>query len=293
MAKEQTVVKSMADLLGIPRDDLVQLLNEDDQPSEFYNLEYYLQTEMSWYAISHGIIRTYIERWLPHTHGIYLDLGCGIGLYAKKLVEHCENGRYVGIDLSKSGLKVAQKLPCLRQSDAVICSSVYTLPLPSSSVGAAFSTEVIEHLEDPSQFFREVCRVLKPGGTLLLTTTTFHYYIAHLLIIWLYKDVLLGARIGRFIERIRLYIKGLSSSDDRARFMRMGLERQDHLQAFTKGDLEGRISQAGLKLVDYEYFNIKNIFPTRLLAPVNLMLRIMFHRSKFYGPNIALSCMKP
>jgi SAM-dependent methyltransferase len=44
------------------------------------------------------------------------------------------------------------------------------LPLADQSVDLAYSVEVLEHLEDQFLFFREVHRVLRPGGRFVLTT---------------------------------------------------------------------------------------------------------------------------
>jgi SAM-dependent methyltransferase len=44
------------------------------------------------------------------------------------------------------------------------------LPWPNCSFDAIFSTEGIEHLENHFSFLREMCRILKPGGVMVLTT---------------------------------------------------------------------------------------------------------------------------
>lgn len=45
-----------------------------------------------------------------------------------------------------------------------------TFPLESDSFDAVLSIETIEHLENPWRFFREISRVLKPGGYAIVTT---------------------------------------------------------------------------------------------------------------------------
>ena len=45
-----------------------------------------------------------------------------------------------------------------------------TLPLADASVDAAVAIEVVEHLENPRAFARELSRIVKPGGWVVWTT---------------------------------------------------------------------------------------------------------------------------
>jgi SAM-dependent methyltransferase len=45
-----------------------------------------------------------------------------------------------------------------------------SVPAPSTSFDVVLSTQVAEHVSDPLHYFRECFRLLKPGGSLLLTT---------------------------------------------------------------------------------------------------------------------------
>jgi 2-polyprenyl-3-methyl-5-hydroxy-6-metoxy-1,4-benzoquinol methylase len=44
------------------------------------------------------------------------------------------------------------------------------LPLPDASVDAAAAVEVIEHLENPRAFVRDLARIVRPGGWVVVTT---------------------------------------------------------------------------------------------------------------------------
>lgn len=44
------------------------------------------------------------------------------------------------------------------------------LPLPDAAVDAAAAVEVIEHLENPRAFVRELARIVRPGGWVVVTT---------------------------------------------------------------------------------------------------------------------------
>lgn len=90
-----------------------------------------------------------------------LDAPCGEGALAQALVES-------GFDVCAADLDVTARAllgPRFRAADLNA-----PLPWPDAAFDAFFSTEGIEHLENRFLFLREARRVLRPGGTLVLTT---------------------------------------------------------------------------------------------------------------------------
>lgn len=51
-----------------------------------------------------------------------------------------------------------------------------TVPTPDGSFDAVMSTQVLEHVADPARYLNECCRVLRPGGRLLLSTHGIFVY---------------------------------------------------------------------------------------------------------------------
>jgi len=50
-----------------------------------------------------------------------------------------------------------------------VISDITSIPLPDASFDACLCTEVLEHLPHPIEALRELARLLRPGGRLILT----------------------------------------------------------------------------------------------------------------------------
>jgi len=74
----------------------------------------------------------------------------------------------------------------------------------------------------------------------------------------------------------------------RGDLMRIGLDRDDHVNAFTLKQHNYLAKKVGLYVHDYEYFNCKSIFPGKFFEPLNNLLKKILRRSKVYGPNIVV-----
>ncbi len=92
-----------------------------------------------------------------------LDCGCGTGANLALLAEY---GRAWGFDLTWTGLRVARA----RQVTRIARASVDAVPFPDAAFDIVTSFDVLYCLDTPVEHaaVREMWRVLKPGGTLIV-----------------------------------------------------------------------------------------------------------------------------
>ena len=99
---------------------------------------------------------------------VVLDVGAGAGTLNRYDLKG-RVGRIVGVDLDPR--VIANPL-----LDEGFCCPISELPFNDSSIDLAFSIYVLEHIQDPRSFCREIQRVLKPGGIFMaITPSRFHY----------------------------------------------------------------------------------------------------------------------
>jgi len=100
-----------------------------------------------------------------------LDAGCGNGRYSKFLLAHADaDAKITGFDLSQQMLRRAhERLRSERVSH--VAADLTRLPYADGSFDAVVCGWVLEHLPDPRPGLRELARVLRPGGKLLLLCT--------------------------------------------------------------------------------------------------------------------------
>jgi len=94
---------------------------------------------------------------------LLVDLGCGGGLLSPHL--EGKGYRHLGVDLTDSALAAARG-----HGVAAVRGDVGALPLRDASADVVSAGEILEHVSDLAVVVAEACRVLRPGGTLVLDT---------------------------------------------------------------------------------------------------------------------------
>jgi SAM-dependent methyltransferase len=92
-----------------------------------------------------------------------LDVGCGTGWFSREIEQ--AGGRVVALDIGVHLLaKVGEKCGAAR-----VAGDACGLAFADGSFDVVVSSECIEHTVDPRRALAEMCRVLKPGGLLVVT----------------------------------------------------------------------------------------------------------------------------
>ena len=104
----------------------------------------------------------------PVKGGRVLDVGCGPGLYAEELF--ARGAEVVGFDESPAMVRLA-RARCGDRFDVRVHDLREPLGwLPDGRFDAALMALVLHHLDDRVTALREVQRVLRPGGRLIVST---------------------------------------------------------------------------------------------------------------------------
>jgi 2-polyprenyl-3-methyl-5-hydroxy-6-metoxy-1,4-benzoquinol methylase len=125
-----------------------------------------LDLEAPWHEMALPYLRAYVPR------RDVLEIGCGRGAMARYLAELGARSVTAG-DFSDSAIRQTREhLAGLANADASV-QDIQQIGFPSASFDTVVSFETIEHVPEPRRAVTELARVLRPGGTLVLTTPNY------------------------------------------------------------------------------------------------------------------------
>lgn len=106
----------------------------------------------------------------------FLDAGCGDGRYLEALAAELPERR-AGVDISERILETARA----RVDADFQQANLEALPFADAEFDLVLSSQVIEHVLDADRAVGELARVLRPGGTLVISTDNERNYVSRAL----------------------------------------------------------------------------------------------------------------
>ena len=136
---------------------------------EEYDQMYKLEAFYWWYVARRKLVDWMLGRWFKGTpESKILDVGCGTGMNCSTLARF---GTVFSIDAAPEALAYTQR----RGIERLACCDVQRLPFGSESVDLVTALDVLEHADDDLAALRELRRVLKPSGRVLVTVPAYGF----------------------------------------------------------------------------------------------------------------------
>jgi len=131
--------------------------------------------EYSWWKMKNTILKlVQSELQRSGSNREILDIGCGNGRDVFMLNARLKaySPRFTAIDISPVSIKFANMLKEMRGEDNCVFNvgNAEKLEFGSDSFDVVFCSELLEHLPEPEKCLAEIYRVLKAGGSAVITT---------------------------------------------------------------------------------------------------------------------------
>ena len=181
----------------------------------------------------------------PKSNEKICDVACGCGEYSKKLSK--KGCKVTGSDMDQKSVKIAR---ILSENGKCVISTAEKLPFKPTTFDKVVSVCALEHFKDDEAAIREMYRVLKSNGTLVLTVDSLTYKIS--------KDILAAHRAKNYV--VNYY-------------------------SLTK--LKNKLEKGGFKVEDAKYFvnsplsvlffilSVKNVWISMIIFPLALAITII------------------
>lgn len=164
-----------------------------------------------------------ITRYMPK-NSLVVDLGCGYkGYFLNKIARNINRGIGFDLEVNNDGLP-----PNITLKTASVDQE---LPLADNMADVVTALAIVEHLNNPQILYKEALRVLKPNGTLIITTPS--------------------SKSKRLLEFMAFKLKIISSQEisDHKRYYNFGKIQQELMEAgFQKDRIETSLFEMGLNM---------------------------------------------
>ena len=137
------------------------------RPAEYTRM-FEMEETYWWFVARRKLVCELIDLLALSPRSRLLDVGCGTGANLKAFNKELER---VGIDASDAALDFCHQ----RGLTALVQGNIEHSGLEPASFDVVTALDVLEHVDDDMQALRELLRVSKPGGFLLITVPAFGF----------------------------------------------------------------------------------------------------------------------
>jgi 2-polyprenyl-3-methyl-5-hydroxy-6-metoxy-1,4-benzoquinol methylase len=138
-----------------------------------YFSNHQLKMRFPWRLYHAPIVRELGRVLAEHPNSDVLNVGSGPFLELSALPE--TGARFHIVDIDPRAIEMAKDLHRAKMTRADAIEPGAPLPHPEASFDVVVSMDVIEHVPNPEPWVRELARVLRPGGSVFLTTPNYGF----------------------------------------------------------------------------------------------------------------------
>ncbi len=109
-------------------------------------------------------------------HDAVVDVGCGRGTTTHRITTQAMPKLLFGVDLSRDLLAQASRRYSFPSRTQLICANFTRLPFGDSSIDCVIAAFCLYHAPEPVVVLRELSRVTRPGGRVVIATKSVESY---------------------------------------------------------------------------------------------------------------------
>lgn len=240
-----------------------------------YEAEFENESTHWWFVQRRNLFARLLDPGLKPDSARILDVGTSTGTNLRLLTD-LGFSHVVGVELNPSAAEFARQ----KTGVEVLVADSTALPFEDCEFDCVFATDVIEHIEDDEAALKELARVLRPGGKLIITVPAF-------MSLWGLQDDLSHHHRRYRIRQLRRIIDGAKLTVDEsfyfnfllfpAVFLVRRLMRLFPLKIRSEGDL----NTGGLNFLLSAVFNLDCRLARRLRIPFGVSACAVCSRPEF------------